>query len=237
MASKLSFTPVIRYHHIDGGITLILDMTINNWSSYLDFTSLSINISSEVNDIDTSIDITSRVVTSLTGTASVAINTTTVTGVNTVFETELSVGDLICFSSVDQLFEVLSITSDTELELKYPATAAIVGDTVEMFQDWIPIYSTDVSVGTVWPDDIYTMQFVFTFGGATNEYGTYTNQIAMNSQVECAVRNLITSIPNFPLNDPCNYEWVNDISRTYMLLQALKDAGANGDVDQYKYCL
>jgi hypothetical protein len=237
MASALGFTPVIRYHQIDGGATLILDMDIYNWDSFVDFSLLDIDITSEVNGVSETVSVASKVKTLLTGTASGTINTTAITGVGTLFLSELVVGDLLQFGTTDALFEVLSITSDTVLALKYPLTATQVGQSVNKFEDWIPVYSSDASLGTVWPDDIYTLKFKFTFSGATNTYGTYESQVAMNSQVECAIRGLIVSIPNFPLNDPCSYEWVNEIARNYMLLQALKDAGANGVVDQYTYIL
>ena len=62
--------------------------------------------------------------TQRSGTISVALGSTTVTGTGTAFLTELSVGNIIKTTAEVQIGTVASITSDTELTLVSPAASA-----------------------------------------------------------------------------------------------------------------
>jgi hypothetical protein len=62
----------------------------------------------------------------LTGTVSLADDTTTVTGTSTLFTSELSVRNVVALDSTEDMYRVLSIVSDTEMTVEPVATAEYV---------------------------------------------------------------------------------------------------------------
>lgn len=85
---------------------------------------VAVNKASKLITIEFSQEITSPTYTSITGTATVGLNSKTVTGVGTSFRTAVNVGDVLVDNNGKVIGTVASISTDTALELvSYPLVA------------------------------------------------------------------------------------------------------------------
>lgn len=98
----------------------------------------------------------------LTGTASMAISTSTINGVGTLFTQEVFVGDIVRFSTSSQLFVVAAIVSNTQITTTFTTGVAIAsqvltipnpkrikpGDSVFNLTDNYPMYYAGDNLNT-----------------------------------------------------------------------------------------
>lgn len=90
------------------------------------------------------LDVKGNLSTSLTGTVSVTINTAAVTGVGTLFTSELNVGDAILIRS--QIFTVLSITDDLNLILDSNHTIGASGEVATKDSNLFNVQNGDAKI-------------------------------------------------------------------------------------------
>lgn len=82
----------------------------------------------------------------LTGTGSIANNAIEITGANTAFTTELSVGDVVTLDT--SVFRVTSIASNTSIGVVPAATAAITAESMvySLTPTYLPVDAIDDAV-------------------------------------------------------------------------------------------
>jgi len=240
MSSPLSFTPSFSYTQQDAGSTLKIVVDYSSFPDYDDFSELTVNVTTENNSIDQDIDLTSSVVSTLTGTVTASTGDSTLTASGSSFEDEISAGDHISFGDdTDAIYEVDSVTSDTVIILTSPLLADLSGSSMKKFAGAVYLQADDIGLASTakFPDDIYYFLYEYTFGGGTDENGTYMHVQALSCNTECVINSLIAAIPDNVSCNLCNDDYLDGVVKSYFYYEALKNAAYNGSVDHYNTIL
>jgi hypothetical protein len=178
------------------------------------------------------IDITDNLYKELTGTISVNVWSDQLTGINTLFTTELSPGDYIYCDGI--LNMVYSIESDTLLTLTSISSLDITNSTgyyVNFSYDITP--ATFGWTTTVMPEGAYTITVTFTFPVSYNGGQVIIDTQTINIYCEkyCCVYNRLADLAD-KCNECMTQDNVKDIADALLmwgLLEAHKNAAACGD--------
>jgi len=240
MSSPLTFTPSFSYAQEDVGNILKITPIYSDFPDYYDFSELTVTIATELNTINTVVDITTDVMTALTGTVSGSIGDSTLTGLATSFLTVISAGDYISFGDdTDKIYEVESMTTDTEIVLVGPIVSDLVGSSMRKYSKVVYLEATDIGLGSTaqFPDDIYTFLYEFTFGGTTDQNGSYIDKQALSCASGCVVYSLIAGIRAQVSCNECQNDYLDMTTKAFFYFEALKASAYNGSVDHYRTIL
>lgn len=205
--------------------------TIFNYPGYLG----TVNISVEYTDgsiIGRPTDITSNVITNLTGLVDTNAWDETVIGWGTLFETEVSVGDYIMIGNA--LYRVYSITSDTELELTSMAMVTTIkqlSSVVNFSYDITPAFFGWTT--GVFPEGSYTITIDYIFpviyeGGQTI---SHSDTIQVYCEKYCCIYNKLADLADI-CGDCMDQDNVNQIVEALFmwgLLESYKGSAGCGD--------
>lgn len=174
---------------------------------------------------ETSFDLINSIVKLIDGssnTIAVPNGSATVTGTNTLFESEFSKGDYIGVKTAtsNRFYKILSIASDTSLTL----TEAFVDTTVTTSAYYKINYN--VSVESAIADGLYKVYVDFKATDASavqQEYNLITEQLFF-CNAQCCLDKMFAMLPG-KLCDTCNTEqFIKDLMTVQSLVEALKYA-------------
>ena len=240
MAGILSFTPSFTHTYNDAGKTLKIVIDYSNFPDYEDFSALYVTITGANTATNSTLDIYSDVVTSLTGTVSASVGVYTITGSGTSFDTEVSVGDYITFGDdTDAIYLVSAVNSSTEIVLSSPILGELTSSPAKKYAAAIYITASDLgqTAGGTISDDIYTFIYKFTFGGSTDEYGAFEQTEALSCNIHCYVEGLIAGIPDAYNCNDCDNTYLLDTAKVYFYYKALNSSAYNGSLARYNSIL
>lgn len=240
MADTLSFTPSFTHTYYDTGKTLKIVIDYSDFPDYDDFSAMTVRITGANTSTDSTVDIYSNVVTSLTGTVTASIGDSTLTGSGTLFSTEIAAGDYITFGDdTDAIYLVSAVNSATEIVLTSPLVASLTSSSAKKYAGAIYLIAADLgqTAGGTISDDVYTFLYTLTFASTTDEYGTYEQSESLTCNINCYVQGLIAGLPDSYNCVNCSDTYLTDTSKVYFYYKALNASAYNGSLDHYNTIL
>lgn len=199
------------------GAMNVTDITDFTTKLYSDLTSITIEITFNGTAIGTGIvDITTEYIKTLTGTISCNGTTTIITGVNTLFLSECTVGKYLVLESTNEVVEIVSITSDTVMTVhEIPTTVA--GDNAYQLDPCIVIDPADLTLLT-FTDGRYDITITYVIGGTIY---TKTKSFYSTCSIECCVWSSVEKIADYYSCNNCDTEYIQWASNMESIYKSL----------------
>lgn len=162
-------------------------------------------------------DVTTDIVYTLTGTLT-CTGTTAITGVGTLFTSELVVGDRIYEASTNTYATIASISNDTTLTLT-AAGSAYAGQTGYRKRETIVIDPADLGMSGTFPDGSYYMLATYTMSDATTH--EWEREFFFHCHVNCGVFTMLGKVPQYYDCENCNNEFIISAVTVHGLYKAM----------------
>lgn len=232
----LSFTPSFSACIRDNCKLLVITPDYSDYPDFYDLSALTLELIMKSESLTVNLDMLADIKSYGTGTISLTLGSRTVSGASTEFSDELQAGDyLVAYDDSGVIYQVDEIASDTSLTITTDAASNVTTSDFLIFKKEFYIYPTDLGYSDVEgiPDDIYHFTYELTFDAPTSSHGTYEYKKALDCHRECYIFNKIREIPNYVLSHECNCDYVDEVTKAWMFLMALRAHAQVGGEDEY----